>query len=113
MLKVDGLGWFTWLVVGALAGWLATAVIRTNRQPRLVFDVVLGILGASLGGMIFTALTAPAITGFSTLPLARLFPAMPGVSGWSILVAFIAALTLLGLRRLWSYGRALTPPHRV
>jgi len=111
MLKVDGLGWLTWLIVGALAGWLATAVMRNKKPHRLLFDVVFGILGASLGGIIFTAVTSPAITGFSALPMAGLFPTMTSFSAWSILVAFITALTLLGLLRLISDSRALRLSH--
>jgi uncharacterized membrane protein YeaQ/YmgE (transglycosylase-associated protein family) len=101
MSTIDVLGWFTWLIVGALAGWLATIVMRTKIQHGLLSDVLLGILGASLGGVIFTAVRLPAISSFSAFRMVGLFPASPVFSAWSILVAFIAALALLGVLRLF------------
>jgi uncharacterized membrane protein YeaQ/YmgE (transglycosylase-associated protein family) len=111
MLTIDGLGWFTWLVVGALAGGLASAVVGPRRQHRLLFGVVLGILAATLGGIIFSAVRFPAIAGFDAFRVASLFPAMTSFSGWSILVAFVAALALLSLVWLYSDLRA-TKLHR-
>ena len=111
MLTGDGLGWFSWLGVGALAGWLATAVLWPRRQHGLLFGVGLGILGALLGGILFTVVRFPAITGFSAFPVAGLFPAVTGFSVWSILVAFVAALVLLGLRRLLLDIRVMKLPH--
>jgi uncharacterized membrane protein YeaQ/YmgE (transglycosylase-associated protein family) len=111
MLTVNALGWFSWLVVGVLAGWLATAVLWPRRQHGLLFGVVLGILGASLGGIIFTAVRFSASTEFRAFPVAGLFPAVTGFSVWSILVAFVAALVLLGLRRLLLDIRVMKLPH--
>jgi uncharacterized membrane protein YeaQ/YmgE (transglycosylase-associated protein family) len=113
MLMVDGLGWLTWLVVGGLAGYLANAVMRTKRQHRLTFDVVLGLLGALLGGIIFTAARLPANTGFSAFPMVGLVPAVMGFSGWSILVAFITALALLGLAWLFLDVRGINLPQNA
>ena len=88
MLTVNGLGWFSWLVVGALAGWFATAVLWSRRQLGLLFGVVLGILGASLGGIIFTAVRFSASTEFRAFPVAGLFPA---VTGFSVFAAYNVA----------------------
>jgi uncharacterized membrane protein YeaQ/YmgE (transglycosylase-associated protein family) len=71
---------------------------------------VLGILGASLGGIIFTVVRFPASTEFRAFPVAGLFPVVPGFSAWSILVAFVTALVLLGLLRLVSDIRAMKLP---
>ncbi len=111
MLTVDALGWFSWLVVGVLAGWLATAVLWPRRRHGLLVGVVLGILGASLGGIIFTAVRFSASTEFRAFPVAGLFPAVTGFSVWSILVAFVAALVLLGLRRALLDIRVMKLPH--
>ncbi len=110
MSTIDVLGWFTWLIVGALAGWLATAVMRTKIQHGLLFDVLLGILGASVGGVIFTAVTFSASSGFGAFRVVGLFPASPVFSAWSILVAFIAAFALLGVLRLFTDMRATKLP---
>jgi uncharacterized membrane protein YeaQ/YmgE (transglycosylase-associated protein family) len=111
MLTMDVLGWFTWLIVGAVAAWLATAVMRTKIQHGLYFDVLLGILSALLGGAIFTAVTFSANPGFSAFRLIGLFPTSPVFSAWSILVAFIAALALLGVLRLVLDMRTTKLPH--
>jgi len=42
-----------WLVFGALVGWLASLVMRTNAQQGLLLNIVVGIVGAFLGGLVF------------------------------------------------------------
>lgn len=39
-----------WLVVGGLIGWVASMVMRTNGQQGIVLNVVVGIVGALIGG---------------------------------------------------------------
>lgn len=104
---------FGWLVVGAVAGWLATAVMRTRLQHGLLIDVLLGFLGASVGGGVFTALATRALPGFSTFRTVGLVPVIPGFNGWNIPIAFLAALVLLGMLRLLSRSRATQHLHRV
>ena len=43
---------FIWLVVGGLIGWLASVVMRTNKDQGIQFDVVVGVGGALLAGFI-------------------------------------------------------------
>lgn len=75
---------FLWIVLGAVAGWLASMVMKTNREQGLVMDIVVGIVGAVLGGWIFGLFGAPGVSGFN-LP--------------SLLVAFVGAIVLLGILR--------------
>ena len=72
-----------WAVVGLIAGWLASAV--TGGGNGVVGDIVIGVVGAFLGGLLFKQLhlTAP-------------FHGLPGV----IFVAFIGAVILLIIFRL-------------
>jgi len=88
------MGWLAWIVIGGIAGWLASIVMKTNREQGLIMDIIVGIVGALIGGFIF-----------STLGLGD------GVSGFnigSLIVAFIGAVVLLGILRLFS-GRAALP----
>lgn len=39
-----------WLVVGGLIGWVASMLMRTNGQQGLILNVVVGIVGALIGG---------------------------------------------------------------
>lgn len=41
-----------WLVVGGLIGWVASMIMRTNAQQGLILNVVVGIVGALLGGFL-------------------------------------------------------------
>ena len=68
-------GWLVFLIVGAIAGWLAGAVMK-GRGFGLVGNLVVGVLGALLGGFLFGG-------GYNLLG--------------QILVAFVGALILVGL----------------
>lgn len=72
-----------WLVVGLIAGWLASAVVGGGYG--VIGDIVVGVVGAFLGGFIFRA-----------LHLGTPFRGLPG----TIFVAFIGAVVLLLVLRL-------------
>lgn len=46
------LGIIIWVVVGAVVGWLASVFMRTDNQPGIILNIVIGIVGALLGGLI-------------------------------------------------------------
>jgi uncharacterized membrane protein YeaQ/YmgE (transglycosylase-associated protein family) len=79
------MGWLAWLVVGAIAGWLASLAMKTNRQQGLLMDIIVGIAGAFIGGSLFRFFGSTGVTGFNI---------------WSIFVAFIGAVVLLALIRM-------------
>ncbi len=45
-----------WLVMGALIGWLASMVMRTDAQQGPILNIVVGIVGAFIGGLVFSLL---------------------------------------------------------
>jgi len=47
---------FSWLIIGGLIGWLATGVMRPDAQQGIALNVVIGIVGALLGGWLLTPL---------------------------------------------------------
>ncbi len=47
-------GILIWLVVGGVVGWLASMVMRTDAQQGVLLNIVVGIVGAFIGGLIFT-----------------------------------------------------------
>ncbi len=69
-----------WIVLGALAGWLAGIIMYRAHRSWLV-NVVIGILGAGLGGAIATALGFGGITGFN------LYSLLLAVAGACLLLA--------------------------
>ena len=50
---MDGLGIIGWIVLGGLAGWIASMIAGTNSGQGLLGNIVVGIIGAFLGGFIF------------------------------------------------------------
>lgn len=58
-----------WILFGALAGWLASIITRTNGQQGGIANIIVGILGALLGGFISRALGGPTVTGFNLTSL--------------------------------------------
>ena len=83
-----------WVVVGAIAGWLASIVMGTNGRQGLLQDIVVGVLGGVIGGFLFNALgSGGAVTGFNIT---------------SIFVAFVGGIVLLILVRLLTGRRVLS-----
>jgi len=78
-----------WLVVGGVIGWLASIVMKTNAQQGIVLNVVVGIIGAVLGGWLM---------GRGTINNADL--SLP-----SLLVSFVGAVVLLAIVNLIRRGR--------
>jgi uncharacterized membrane protein YeaQ/YmgE (transglycosylase-associated protein family) len=44
------------IVVGGIVGWLASVLMKTNRQMGVLADIVVGIVGSSLGAWVFSLL---------------------------------------------------------
>ena len=72
-----------WIVLGALAGWIASMIMGTNRQQGLLMDIIVGIVGAIIGGYVVS------FFGLGT-----------GGFIWSLLVAVLGAVILLWIMRL-------------
>src|SRR3989304_8818714 len=45
-----------WIIVGALIGWVASIIMRTNSRQGLIADVIVGIVGAFVGGYFLSPL---------------------------------------------------------
>jgi len=46
------IGIILWLVIGGIIGWLASIIMRTNAQQGMLLNVVVGVIGAVIGGLI-------------------------------------------------------------
>jgi len=47
------MGILIWLIVGGICGWLASMIMRTDAQQGVVLNVVVGIIGAVIAGLLF------------------------------------------------------------
>lgn len=72
-----------WLVVGAFAGWVASIIMKTDEQMGALANIVVGIIGAFLGGWVVSLFGAAPEAGELSLP--------------SILTAILGAVILLAI----------------
>lgn len=71
-----------WILFGALAGWIASMIMKTNDSMGALANIVVGILGAFIGGFLMRLLTNSPVDTFS----------IPG-----LIVAIIGAVILLAI----------------
>lgn len=83
-----------WIVIGGILGWLASIVMKTDGQQGIILNVVVGIVGALVGGWMLAPLLG---TGGSTIN-------QNDFSLISLLVSFVGALILLAVVNLLKRG---------
>jgi uncharacterized membrane protein YeaQ/YmgE (transglycosylase-associated protein family) len=83
------MGIIAWIVLGLIAGWLAGQVMRGGGYG-LVGDIVLGIIGALVGGFLASTLLGLDVTGLNVM---------------SILIAFVGACIVIAISRAVTRGR--------
>lgn len=76
------MGIILWIIFGALAGWIASMIMKTNQQQGLLLDIVVGIVGALIGGWIMTIFGEGGVDGFNL---------------YSFIVAVLGAIVLLAI----------------
>jgi uncharacterized membrane protein YeaQ/YmgE (transglycosylase-associated protein family) len=86
------MGWILIIVVGGVIGWLASIVMRTDAQQGLLLNIVVGIVGALLAGLLLAPLfgTGTVTSGDLSLP--------------SLLVSLLGAVVLLAIVNLFRRG---------
>ena len=80
-----------WIVVGGLAGWVASKIVGTDKSQGLIGNIVVGIVGALVGGFLVGLLGGAGFTGLNL---------------WSFLVALLGAVILLFLWKAITGRRA-------
>lgn len=85
-----------WLIVGGLVGWVASMVMRTNGQQGMVLNVVVGIVGAFVAGLVLTPLLGIATINQNNFSLPGLLVSLVGAI---ILLAVVGLLRGSGARR--------------
>ena len=59
------MGILSWIIMGGLAGWVASIVMGRNKNMGLFANIIVGVLGGILGGWIASLLGLGSITGFN------------------------------------------------
>lgn len=85
------MGFIGWIVLGGLAGWIASIIMGKNAQMGIVANIIVGVIGGVLGGFLFNLIGGSDITGFNL---------------WSLFVAVVGSVILLGIARLFSGSKA-------
>ena len=57
-----GLGLISWIIFGALAGWAASLLMDTNARQGCLMNIIVGIIGAFIGGLLVEVLTNRSVT---------------------------------------------------
>jgi uncharacterized membrane protein YeaQ/YmgE (transglycosylase-associated protein family) len=83
------MGIISWIVLGGIAGWLASIVTKRNNRMGCISNIIAGVVGAMVGGWVFSLFGKAGVTGFN-LP--------------SLVVAFVGAVIVLVLFNL-IFGR--------
>ena len=86
----DGLGIIGWIVLGGLAGWVASMFAGTNARQGLLGNIIAGIIGAFVGGIVFNFFGGAGVTGFNL---------------WSFMVALVGAIIVLFIWRAITGGK--------
>jgi uncharacterized membrane protein YeaQ/YmgE (transglycosylase-associated protein family) len=81
-----------WLVVGGLIGWVASMIMRTNRRQGILLNVVVGIVGAVLGGWFLSPLFGASTINQNNFSVPSLF------------VSLLGAVALLAIVNLFRRG---------
>ncbi len=76
------MGIISWVILGALAGWLASIITKNNRKMGAGKNILAGIAGGVIGGFIMGFFGGPGITGFNL---------------GSLIVAVLGAVILLAI----------------
>lgn len=74
-----------WIVIGGVAGWLASLLMNTDGSQGILLNIVIGIVGAFLGGFLFSLVGAAPVTGFNI---------------YSLLVSTLGAVALIWLYKM-------------
>lgn len=80
------------IIIGGLAGWVASMLMKTDASMGLVANIVVGVIGAIIGNILLPLLGIGGTTGFSV---------------WSFVVALIGAVVLLFLVGMFRGGHRI------
>lgn len=81
------LGIIAWIVIGGLAGWIASKIMKTDAQQGILLNIIVGIVGAFLGGLLLSLL------GVDTDGAGLIFTFITAIAGACLLLFGVKALT--------------------
>ena len=85
------MGIIGWIILGGIAGWLASIIMGTNASMGLGANIIVGIVGGLIGGFLFSLIGGSDVNGFNL---------------WSLFVAVIGSVVLLWIVKMMGGGKA-------
>ena len=82
---MEQMSFLGWIVIGGLAGWIASKFMGTDKDQGLLANIIVGVIGAFIGGFVMNALGGQGLTGFSN---------------WSFVVALVGSIILLWILKV-------------
>lgn len=76
------MGIILWIIFGALVGWIASMIMKTDAEQGALLNIIVGIVGAVLGGWIMSIFGETGVTGFNL---------------YSFVVALVGAIALIAI----------------
>lgn len=83
------MGIILWIIFGALVGWIASMIMRTDEEQGAIANIIIGIVGAFIGGAISNLVGGPDVGGFNLT---------------SLIVAILGAVVLIFFIRMFTGG---------
>ncbi len=80
------MGILLWIIFGALVGWIASMIMKTDAQQGALLNIIVGIVGAVLGGWIMNFFGQSGTTGFN------IYSFIVAIIGACVLIAIVKAL---------------------
>lgn len=80
------MGIILWIVFGALVGWVASIIMKTDAEQGTILNIVVGIVGAVIGGWIMSTIGESGTTGFN------LYSFIVALLGAVVLIAVVKAV---------------------
>ena len=74
------MGIIGWIVIGAIAGWIASLITGNNKRMGAGMNILVGVVGGFIGGIAMNLIGGYGVTGFNL---------------WSLLVATVGSVILL------------------
>jgi len=78
-----------WIIFGGLAGWIGSLISGTDASQGLFLNIIVGIIGAFVGGLVFNFFGETGVTGFNL---------------YSLLVAIIGSVIFISVTQLLTRG---------
>lgn len=63
------MNFLAWIILGGIAGWIGSLIMKTDASQGIFLNIIVGIIGAFIGGIMFSFLGGDGVTGFNLYSL--------------------------------------------